>query len=310
MELLRQKAHVYRAGIVTSLLVAAFCFANIASANVGLSIQPLKVSETLEPGKSASGFVQITNVSPETVNIEVSVEDFVPLSGTYNIQFVGRAPGVSTVRDWVTLNTPDNFTLDSGEVKNISYTIKAPLDAEPGGHFGAVFFKASLLPSEGQQLKVSTRVGMLILATIPGSFLEKGEVLDFSGPLFVKKRDIDFNIKFENTGTVHFEPKGNITVKNIFGKEVGSVEVGGSVVLPTGVKDLPVNVKFEGLLLGRYKATLKIFNGVGEIIAERSIAFYAFPLWYIISFIAAVLILFFAIKFVRKNVKISITRNK
>ncbi|OGG41228.1 hypothetical protein A2118_02495 [Candidatus Kaiserbacteria bacterium GWA2_50_9] len=301
-----QKTLIYRAGAIALLLIGVFAFAHSLSASVGLTIQPLKVTETLTPGASVSGAVSITNASDEAVNVEVKVEDFVPLAGTYNIQFVGRAPGVSTVRDWVTLDGPKSFVLKKGEGKNVSYTIQAPPNAEPGGHFGVAFFKATLLPtSGGQQLRVGTQVGMLILVTIPGSHLEKGTVLDFSGPFFVQKSPIDFKIKFENTGTVHFEPKGKITITNMFGKEVGTVLVGGQVVLPTGIKDLTASVNFDGVLLGRYTATLKIFDGVGDTVAERSLAFYAFPLWYILAFLITVLVLFFGIKFFRKNIKIS-----
>ena len=293
-------------GTITLLLIGIFAITSSTSASVGLSIQPLKITETLAPGGSASGVISITNASDEAVNVEVKVEDFVPLAGTYNIQFVARAPGVTTVRDWVTLDTPRSFVLKKGEVKNVSYTIQAPPNAEPGGHFGVAFFKATLLPtSGGQQLRVGTQVGALILVTIPGNHLEKGAVLDFSGPRFVQKSPINFKIKFENTGTVHFEPKGKITIANMFGKEVGSVDVGGQVVLPTGIKDLTASVNFDGVLLGRYTATLKIFDGTGNIVAERSTAFYAFPLWYIIAFLITVLVLFFGIKFFRKNVKIS-----
>src|SRR3989344_186570 len=301
-----QKTLIYRAGAIAFLLVGTFAFTPGAFASVGLTIQPLKVTETLAPGASASGVVSITNASDEAVNVEVKVEDFVPLAGTYNIQFVGRAPGVSTVRDWITLDSPASFVLGRGASKEVQYTIKAPSSVEPGGHFGVVFFKASELPENGQpQLKVGTQVGMLVLVTIPGSHLEKGGILDFKGPLFVQKSPIDFIIKFENTGTVHFEPKGSITVTNLFGNEVGSVPIGGQVVLPTGVKDLGASINFDGVLLGRYQAYLKMFDGEGNELAARSAIFYALPVWYLVGFIVAVTALFVIIKFLKRKVKIS-----
>lgn len=295
---------------ILMLLAALFAFYGRAYASTGLSIQPLKVTHTLNPGESVSGVIQITNAGDNAVNVETKVEDFIPLAGTYQIQFVGRAPGISTVRDWITLDAPKSFVLAKGAAKNVSYTIKTPLDAEPGGHFGVAFFKASELAKNGQQLKVGTQVGMLILVTIPGSHLEKGNILDFTGPLFVKEGPINFTIKFENTGTVHFEPKGTITITNMFGKEIGSVSVGGQVVLPTGIRDLAASVNFDGVLLGRYKAALKMFDGEGNELTARNIAFYAFPLWYVVSFFIAVAVLFFTIRFLKKNVKISISRNK
>ena len=312
MRLRHKKSCMAWGGVLLLLaLVFVFAFASGARAgSVGLSIQPLKVSYTLDPGKSVSGVIRIANAGDSAVTVEIKVEDFVPLAGTYNVQIVQRAPGVSTVRDWITLDAPKSFTLRKGAAKDVPYAIRAPGEAEPGGHFGVALFKASELSKGDQQLKVGTQVGMLILVTIPGSHLEKGAILDFTGPLFVKKSPIDFIIKFENTGTVHFEPKGTITITNMFGKEVGSVAIGGQVVLPTGVKDLAASVNFDGVLLGRYKAVLKMFDGEGNELATRSTAFYAFPLWYVIAFLITVVVLFFGVKFLKKNVKISIARNK
>lgn len=296
-------------GATLMFLVTLFTFSSRAhAASTGLSIQPLKVTHTLNPGESVSGAIKITNASDDAVNIETKIEDFVPLAGTYQIQFVGRAQGISTVRDWVTLDAPTSFTLKKDEAKEVSYTIKTPPNAEPGGHFGVAFFKANALVKDGQQLKVGTQVGMLILVTIPGSHLEKGNILDFKGPLFVQKSPINFTVKFENTGTAHFEPKGTITITNMFGKEIGTVSVGGQVVLPSGIKDLAASVNFDGVLLGRYKASLKMFDGEGNELKAKSIAFYAFPIWYAVAFFITVAALFFIIRFLKKNVKISLSK--
>ena len=306
MSFLQHKTSLRYTSAILLLLTGVFILVGNVHASTGLSIQQLKVTHTLKPGESISGVVQIKNAGDNTVNVETKVEDFIPLAGTYNIQFVGRAPGVSTVRDWITLDSPASFVLGRGASKEVQYTIKAPSSVEPGGHFGVVFFKASELPENGQpQLKVGTQVGMLVLVTIPGSHLEKGGILDFKGPLFVQKSPIDFIIKFENTGTVHFEPKGSITVTNLFGNEVGSVPIGGQVVLPTGVKDLGASINFDGVLLGRYQAYLKMFDGEGNELAARSVIFYALPVWYLVGFIVAVTALFVIIKFLKRKVKIS-----
>ncbi|OGD71507.1 hypothetical protein A3D09_02235 [Candidatus Collierbacteria bacterium RIFCSPHIGHO2_02_FULL_49_10] len=305
---LSRKALTFQGGAVLLLLIGIFASAGNTHAGVGLTIQPLKVSHTVNPGESVSGAIQIINASDDAVDVETKVEDFVPLAGTYNIQFVGRAPGITTVRDWITLDAPKSFALAKGATKDISYTIQAPSNAEPGGHFGVAFFKASQLPKGGQQLKVGTQVGMLILVTVPGSHLEKGRILDFSGPLFVKRSPIHFTIRFENTGTVHFEPKGTITITNMLGKEIGSVGVGGQVVLPTGTRDLAASVSFEGVLAGRYKANVKMFDGDGNELTAETIAFYAFPIWYAVAFLVTVVTLFFLFKLLKRNVRISISR--
>ena len=282
--------------------------ASVAKANTGLTIQPVKASHTINPGETVSGVISLTNASEDDARIEVTVEDFIPAAGS-GLQFVGRAEGLTTVRDWIAIGEKDSFVFKKGESRAIPYTIKAPADAEPGSHFGVAFFKASNLLETGQ-LKISTRVGMLIFVTVPGSNLQKGKILNFTGPKFVQKGPVDFKIKFENTGTVHFEPKGIITLANMLGKKVGEIPVSGQVVLPRGVRDLTAQWDFKGLLIGRYAAELKIIDGEGNELTASGLAFYAFPVWYILGFIALVIVLFFGFKFLRRKIKFSVSINK
>lgn len=290
--------------LIPLVLLSVLSFGVRASAGTGLTIQPVKVSHTINPEASVSDTISLTNASDEDVQVEVTVEDFTPAAGSLNLQFIGRTDGVTTVRDWITIEGKDSFVFKKGESRAISYTIKAPKDAEPGAHFGVVFFKATRLQAEGQ-LKVGTRVGVLIFVTVPGDNLQKGKILDFSGPSFVTGGPVKFTIKFENTGTVHFEPKGTITITNIFGNTTGSIPVQGQIVLPTGTRDLTAEWAVGSLIAGRYKAFLKIVDGEGNELTTKTIEFYAFPVWYFAGFIAVILGLFFGIKFLKKNLKIS-----
>lgn len=292
------------------MAVLAFVFLLApARAGTGLTIQPIKVSHTIKPGETASGAISLTNASDDDIQVEVTVEDFVPAAGSTNIQFIGRAEGNTTVRDWINIGGNQTFVFKQGEARQIPYTIKAPASAEPGGHFGVAFFKATRL-QKTEQLKIGTRVGMLIFVTIPGNNLQKGKILDFSTPRFVQRGPVPFSIKFENTGTVHFEPKGAIKITNILGKEVGSVPVEGQVVLPRGVRDLTADWNASGFLLGRYRAELKIVDGEGNELTAKTVAFYAFPLWYVVGFIATVIALFFGLRYLRKKIKFSISVNR
>jgi hypothetical protein len=281
-------------------------FPMLAHGATGLSIQPVKISQTLKPGQEVSGKILLSNASDEDVNVDVKVEDFIPTAGAESLQFVGRAPGVTSVRDWVTLEGGSTFLFKKGESREIGYTIKAPLDAEPGGHFGVAFFKATKASEANAELKVGTQVGMLMLVSIPGNHLQKGNILEFTAPKFLQVGPVPFTIKFENTGTVHFEPKGTIKITNMLGKEVGSVPIEGQVVLPTGVKNLNLQWNTKGFLLGRYTATANIFDGEGNELSGGTISFWAVPIWYVIGFIVCFVVLFFIIKFLKSRVSISI----
>lgn len=285
--------------------------APVAFAGTGLTIQPIKVSHTLNPGEEISGIISLTNASDDEndTRITLRVEDFVPATGGEGVNFVGRAPGVTTAMDWITLgeNNEHSFLIKKDESQGVPYTIRAPLSAEPGGHYAGLFFKAQKT-GKGQTLNVGTQVAVLVLITIPGNHLQKGRILDFTAnKKFYQKTPIDFSIRFENTGTVHYEPKGAIRITNIFGKEVGGVPVEGQVVLPTGIRNLTPNWNVEGLLFGKYNAELSIVDGDGEKLSTKNISFYVFPIWYTSEFIGAIIFIYFVLRYMKKKVRINIS---
>lgn len=276
-------------------------------ASTGLTIQPVKVSETMKAGEAISGTILLSNASDEAVEVDVTTQDFIPLAGAEGLQFVDHAPGLTSVKDWITIGGGKKFTLKKSESKEIGYTINAPINAEPGSHFGVAFFKAIKLSDATQQLKIGTQVGMLILVTIPGNHLQKGQIRDFTTNSFVQSGPVHFKMKFENTGTVHFEPKGTIQISNMFGHEVASIPIEGQVVLPTGVKDLNFSWNVSGLLLGKYSAVANVVDGEGNVLTSKTVSFYAFPLWYIFSFFVTILILFLIFRTFKRKFKFSVS---
>jgi hypothetical protein len=296
---------------ISGLYSFSLFFIPVAYAGTGLTIQPIKVSHTLKPGEEVSGVISLTNASDDENDtlITLKVEDFVPFAGSEGVNFVGRAPGVTTVMDWITLgeNNEHSFLIKRNGSQSIPYTIKAPLNAEPGGHYGVLFFKANKT-SKGQQLNVGTQVGVLALITIPGSHLQKGRILDFvTSKKFYQEDPIDFSIRFENTGTVHFEPKGKIEITNLFGKKVGEIPVEGQVVLPTGIRNLSTKWNVEGFLFGKYNANLSIIDGEGEKLSAKSVSFYVFPVWYTVEFFGAIIFVYIILRYMKKKVKINIS---
>ena len=295
--------------IFSTVFIASLFLLNpkISSAATGLTIQPIKVSETLKAGESNSGKFLLTNASDDDVEVEIKVEDFVPAAGSDTLQFVGRAPGVTTVRDWITIGVSPRFLFKKGASIEIPYTIVAPSSAEPGSHFGVIFLKATKASEAASEIKVGTQVGVLVFVTIPGNFQQKGVIKSFSAPLFVQRPPVNFTLSFENTGTVHFEPKGEIKIKNIFGKEVGSTAIEGYAILPTGIKDMNFSWNVDGLLVGRYVANALIRDNSGEVISSAETVFYALPLWYILAFLLGIVVIFFIIKFIKSKLNINIS---
>ena len=277
-----------------------------AFASTGLSIQPVKIDQTINPGQSLTGQILLQNASDGPVNVAVSLQDFLPNAGADSIAFVGRAPGVTSVRDWITMQVPASFTLAVGEQKEIPYTIAAPANAEPGGHYGVMLFNATPIATTSGALKVGTQVGMIVLIAIPGNHLEKGNIIDFTAPSFLQSGPVPFSMKFQNTGTVHFEPKGSIVVTNMLGQKAAEVPITGQVVLPTSIKDLGFEWDASGFNIGRYKAVATVVDGDGNALTSQEVSFWIVPVWYLIGFIVVLILLYFILRYIRRHVRISV----
>ncbi len=307
---LRASTFGLAAGLIAILSVVSMSL-SVVHAGTGLTIQPIKISQTMKPGDTISGKILLTNASDEDVSVDLSIQDFIPTAGTDTFQFVGRAPGVSTVRDWITFDgTKDSFLFKKGEARSVAYTIKAPASAEPGSHFGVLFFKATRAEDAESQIKVGTQVGVLVFVTIPGKFEQKGSITSFTAPSFIQTGPVPFELSFENTGTVHFEPKGSIDITNMFGSKIGSVAIEGYAVLPTGIKTMNFNWNVSGFLLGKYNAVATVYDVEGNVLSTNSASFWAVPVWYIVGFIVTLLVIFFVIRFIKTRLNFSVSLKK
>ena len=143
------------------------------------------------------------------------------------------------------------------------------------------------------------------MVSIPGNHLEKGQILNFTAPGFVQQGPVPFKIQFQNTGTVHFEPKGKIAISNMFGKQIAEVPIQGQIVLPTSIKDLSFDWNVAGVLLGKYSAVATIVDGEGEVLTTQSVSFWAVPVWYIVGYLVVFIIVLMIFRFLKRKVKIS-----
>lgn len=274
-------------------------------ASSGLSIQPVKIDEVIKPSDSLQSSILLSNAGDDDVEVSVSLQDFLPNAGADSIKFVGRTTGVTSVIDWIHLKQKA-FTLKVGERVEIPFSIEPPANAEPGGHFGVVLFKSTPAGGTVGSLKVGTQVGMLVLITIPGSHLEKGTILSFTAPAFQQSGPIPFTLQFENTGTVHFEPKGEITISNMFGQLAGKVPVTGQVVLPTSIKDLGFSWEAGPFSIGQYRAVATLYDGEGNTLTSKEVQFWIVPVWYIVGFILTLVVIYFIFRYIKRHVRISI----
>ena len=205
------------------------------------------------------------------------------------------------------------------EQKIVPYTIHIPQNADPGGHYAAVFFATQPPQMSGSSIGLSGRLGTLVLLTVSGDIKEEGKIVEFStkdNKSFYEHLPVSFSLLFANSGNVHLKPQGEIKITNSFGGLSEKIpfnreEMDGSKnVLPNTSRHLEavwsrgplqtegngfidkLNYEISNFALGRYKATINVGYGTQGKTAVAVATFWVFP-WHLIlvvSLAAAILI--------------------
>jgi hypothetical protein len=252
-------------------------------------VGPGRVEIEGKPGETIIKEISVTNRISNDRTFELSVED---ISGSQDsdtsVVLLGNEKGPYTLKDYVSF-PQKTFKLNLGERAWIPVSITIPKNAEPGGLYGSVLISTLSSAQEGNEgvgtrSPVIARVGTLFFVTVPGDVKKDGstkEVALSGGKWWYEKGPIKFHILFENEGSVHLNPYGEMRVKNIFGEEVGFVDLEPWFALPKSLRTRDVTWDRE-MLFGRYTATAQINRGYDDIVDEVSVNFWVLP-WKVVG---------------------------
>lgn len=313
---------------ITAIIIASFVFLfgyAIGKARafdqLTLTITPPLFQLAISPGEVWRSSLKIVNTNPydltvyaSTMNFEAGGEEgqgrFVPIpeSDASRVSMDGTRhdSAESSLAKWIEI-APDPIFIPEGKSVDIPFTVRIPKDAEAGGHYAAILVgtrPANENPN-GANVLVSSQVSSLFLARVNGDVREEGYIKEFIvGRTFYEKPDIDFILRFENTGNVHLKPQGEIAIFNMWGSEMGKILINEKSdfgnVLPRSMRKFIFNWQRDLNLLemGRFKAVAIISYGEdARQNVSRFVYFWIFPsksaIVIMISFLAFILAIFF-----------------
>ncbi len=291
--------------VVSAFLTTGFALSILTAQ--ALTISPARAELTGDPGETIQGSFTLVNPLDADQTYYTSVENFEAQGETGTPNFTISKDGLPS---WVKII--EKVTLKKGERITVPYNVVIPTDADSGGHFGAIFL-STVPPSAGEgQVSVGAKVGMLLFLKVTGTVKEQGGLSSFTlkgGEKVLTSLPVDFLYKFKNEGNDRVKPEGVLTIKNILGMEVRTIDINkvkGDNVLPASTRrfevrygdvDAPTisapffeHVKFQKdhFALGMYSANLRLtFGNAG--VATSSITFYMFP-WQLLLVILGVIL--------------------
>jgi hypothetical protein len=253
-------------------------------------VGPGRAEIEVKPGQSVTYEISVSNRISDNRLFEITIED---VAGSDDINrpvvLLGEQVGPYTIKDYISLPAM-TFELDLGERARIPVTITVPPDAPPGGLYGSVLISTVRVEEteagevEAARSPIVARIGTLFFVTVPGEVEKAGETKSVgltNKSWWYEKGPIPLTILYENTGSVHLNPYGELRITNLFGEEVGFVELEPWFALPKSLRSREVTWDRE-LLFGRYVAKVSVNRGYDDIVDERSVAFWVLP-WKIVG---------------------------
>ena len=265
------------------LLIGLFNKAS-AQSTIPLVVAPARQSINADPGTSVSFAVRFYNTGLDVISGSFKVADFIVDNKEGSPTFI-EGPEILSNRyaaaDWVTLST-EKGSIPGGGMVVINAKADIPSDANPGGKYFAVFFEPTANigiekeTTAEQESSVSVRIAGLVYLRVSGDITENAKVVSFTAPGFSEYGPIEVLTEIQNDGDYHITPEGQVTIKNIFGKEVAKSDLPETNIFPGASRTISSKLGSKWMV-GRFTANLKASYGELEKPLSASASFWVFP---------------------------------
>ncbi|MDP3963854.1 MAG: hypothetical protein Q8Q39_05155 [bacterium] len=258
------------AAIIFGVFAPLFVFAQGA----GIMVSPLTFELTANPGEVISNVIRVTNPTDASVIFDMDIEDFTAAGEDGDVIVEVSEDETFSMRKWITAE-PKQFTLGPDETQIITFTIRVPANAEPGGHYGTIL--ATIKGTLGVTgAAIAPKVGSLVLLSVSGAIREELFIREFVVPSFSAQGPVPMLIRLENTGSVHVKPIGFIAIHDYFGNKVDQIELEPKRILPGNIRRIDEEWK-RRYPMGKFTATIVGSFGISNTPFSATTTFWVFP---------------------------------
>lgn len=236
-----------------------------------LSIYPTLIKIRAISPASVKTEVKIKNLSDNPVELSYVLKPFVAennnsgqvkylLYKDYTSKETNFLQSIKIMEEGQTIS---KIVLSPKQEKNLTVVIDIPKEEQSKDHyFSLVFLAQDKDNPDSSYSRIVEGIGTNILVSInPQEY--KAKIKNFSTSIFISEGPVKFNVEVENTERNFISANGYILISNIFGQNIGKVNLGERNILAKSSSKLSSGksddvIWPENLLLGSYQAKLYI----------------------------------------------------
>lgn len=244
-------------------------------AQAGFLVTPPTFELSANPGDTLTNTVRVENISDTPLEITVDKRRFVARGEEGAVELVSEDNEL-TLSGWMQVS-PASVVLEPKASQTFTIFTQVPENAEPGGHFASVVFTSGKADPNAQGASVVQEIGVLSLLKVAGTVEEEWGIVSFDPAQWLfETSPVLLNTRVENTGNIHVKLTGTITITDLFGRVVDTVEIEPKNVLPDAIRLYDATWD-TNQLIGRYQATVSMASGPESKIDTASTTFVIFP---------------------------------
>lgn len=267
----------------------------IPSDVLALTFTPDRLDTEVYPGVSAKQELTLLNEVGTTLSVSIHPVELDAVNGNAgSATFLLNTAGNDSV-SWVSVS-PSELVLKPGEQKTVAVTITAP-DASSGSLIAGIAaqFRPVSSDEEGSIALVAVTGPLVFAHVLSENSKAEGHLLAFEAAgasSIYSSLPIPLEVTFANSGNVHLVPMGEMTVVDVFGREVARAEVNTErrIVLPGITRVLPAwwgserevtsspwIREFRKPTIGPFKITVKMTDGINITEQTSSLTLWMLP---------------------------------
>ncbi|NTV40963.1 MAG: hypothetical protein HGA61_01690 [Candidatus Moranbacteria bacterium] len=266
-----------------------------------IQVSPVRFDWGLIPGENKNGVIRLKNYAEADYKITVSAEDFYVTEDSSQANFYVPSENhplrAYDVINWIRFDEKE-FIIKAGESKDFHFGVSVPEKTPTGGYYGGVFIAHEKIESESKQsentqLKINTRVGVLLVLGVQG---DSPVIQNASLKSFEPERKIFWNDPAKisasviNSGNLQYKMSGKIGIYHS-GKVVTSIDLPSRVVYPNKYRPFGGEWKFGLFDFGLYEARVDLLSDDEKMQLEGVKHFYVIPAKTTVVFFSFVIIL-------------------
>ncbi len=258
--------------LIIPVLVCALLISPVMALSVG-HIGGKGLNPEVEPGEQYSQRLSVKvaeNDAPTDVLIEIlgyrdgdsGVEPVSILDDTNKYSAVGFIePKTTTVH------------CEPGDSKEAIININIPPDAASGGRYAVIRF--STVPKNGNSIGIISAIVLPLKFTIEGdTLIHSANIVGLNVNKTVSGQSIELFTAVKNTGTHHFNMKGQIEIRDPSDKLIDTIYFNSFSPIPESIKNVKtVYLPKQELPLGTYSLKSKIMLEDGTVLDEAEGSF-------------------------------------